>query len=80
MAMHRAQAGAHLLVEVVVQEAADEQVEQGLLAVLIMPQHRQLMQRQQLAAHQVQVSVGVSLKLLLLLLLSVTGACSTATN
>ena len=47
----------HLLVEVVVQEAADEQVEQGLLAVLVMPQHRELMQGQQLAARPGRGSV-----------------------
>ena len=69
--MHMVHASAHLLVEIVVQEAADEQVEQGLLAVLVVPQHRQLMQGQQLAAHQEQGSMGVSPNLWALV--SVTG-------
>ena len=47
-----AAARARLVVQVGVQVAAQQQVEQRLRAVLVVPQHRRAVQAQQLAARQ----------------------------
>ena len=50
--------GAHLVVQVVVQIVAHEQVQQGLLAILVMLQHGSAMEAKQLAAQSTDISLS----------------------